>query len=448
MKINFREPCLSFPAFLVSFLLFFFSSCSTQKKISRQAREILLSETAIRHGHIGISIYDPATNKYLYEHQADQYFIPASNTKLFTLYAGMKYLDDSLVGIRYAQKRGCTTIYPTGDPTFLHPSFPQQPVMHFLQQQDSIDFCTQYFSDNLGKGWAWEDYMEPFMAQRSEMPVYGNTARIYKTKDSFSIIPGNITLHQPNNLPYSLEHDVAIYRLWNFNEIVLTAVPGNATNDVYEIPFTTGNYDVPGFISDTLHKVIHVVSNPVSDSIDFNDKRLHKIYSQPSDSVFRFMMHRSDNFFAEQTLLMASQEHLGQFLVQEFIDSLLKTDLRDVPQKPRWVDGSGLSRYNLFTPQDFVYILNKMKNEFGLERLKKILPTGGQGTLKNYFISDSAFIYAKSGTLSNNCALSGFLLTKKSKWVIFSVLVNNYMASSTTVRRAVEKFVGFIRDTY
>ena len=61
------------------FLLF---SCSVTKQISRQADTILLKDSAIRQGHIGISIYEPATGKYWYEHNATQYFIPASNTKL------------------------------------------------------------------------------------------------------------------------------------------------------------------------------------------------------------------------------------------------------------------------------------------------------------------------------------------------------------------------------
>jgi D-alanyl-D-alanine carboxypeptidase/D-alanyl-D-alanine-endopeptidase (penicillin-binding protein 4) len=160
------------------------------------------------------------------------------------------------------------------------------------------------------------------------------------------------------------------------------------------------------------------------------------------------MMHRSDNFFAEQSLLMVSNELLGIMNDEKIIDTLLKTDFKDLPQKPRWVDGSGLSRYNLFTPQDFVAILNKMKNEFGMERIKTILPTGGKGTISSYYKTETGYIFAKTGTLSGVVAFSGFLYTKKNKLLIFSVLVNNHQSSATDVRRAVEKFLQGVRNKY
>jgi serine-type D-Ala-D-Ala carboxypeptidase/endopeptidase (penicillin-binding protein 4) len=130
------------------------------------------------------------------------------------------------------------------------------------------------------------------------------------------------------------------------------------------------------------------------------------------------------------------------------IETILSTDLKDIPQKPKWVDGSGLSRYNLFTPQSFIYILNKMKDEFGMDRLKSILPTGGEGTLAAYYKKNAGFIFAKTGTLSNHCALSGFITTKKNKLLIFSVLANHYQTNATPVRKAVEKFLEDIREKY
>jgi D-alanyl-D-alanine carboxypeptidase/D-alanyl-D-alanine-endopeptidase (penicillin-binding protein 4) len=133
---------------------------------------------------------------------------------------------------------------------------------------------------------------------------------------------------------------------------------------------------------------------------------------------------------------------------QKMIDTLLRYDLAAIPQRPKWVDGSGLSRYNLFTPQSFVYILNKMKNDVGLDRLKNILPTGGEGSLSAYYQRDAGFIFAKTGTLSNHSALSGFIITKKNKLLIFSILANQYATRATPVRRAVEKFLTAIREKH
>jgi D-alanyl-D-alanine carboxypeptidase/D-alanyl-D-alanine-endopeptidase (penicillin-binding protein 4) len=172
------------------------------------------------------------------------------------------------------------------------------------------------------------------------------------------------------------------------------------------------------------------------------------IHSQPTDSVLKPMMHSSDNFFAEQVLLMVSHKFNISISDERVIDTLLKTDFKNLPQKPGWVDGSGLSRYNLFSPQDLVFVLNEMKNDFGIERIKNLFPTGNEGTLVNYYVSESGYIFAKTGTLSGVIALSGFLYTKKNKLLIFSVLVNNHRASGTQVRRAVERFIENLRNRY
>ena len=117
--------------FLILTSYFFLTSCSIQKQISRSAKDDVLSNKALTTAHVGISIFDPAVNKYLYNYQGDKYFVPASNTKIPTCYAAMKYLGDSLVGLRYAGNFEQMTIQPTGDPTFLHPDFKTQKVYQF-----------------------------------------------------------------------------------------------------------------------------------------------------------------------------------------------------------------------------------------------------------------------------------------------------------------------------
>lgn len=159
------------------------------------------------------------------------------------------------------------------------------------------------------------------------------------------------------------------------------------------------------------------------------------------DTLIRSLMLRSDNHMAEQLLLMAARARLGYMREDILIDSMLSADLKDIPQKPRWADGSGASRYNLFTPESFVYLLEKMRREFGFERIRHLLPTGGEGTLSKYYLDIPGSIYAKTGTLSNNQALSGFLITKKGRLLEFSVMVNHYKGPARPVRQRVEAFL-------
>ncbi len=436
------------------FLFIAISAKSQQKQIGKLARNILFNNEAIATGHIGISIYDPAADKYLFNHNASHYFIPASNVKLFSLYAGMKYLGDSLVAARVEEGWDGVNIYGTGDPTFLHPDFTFQSLYNYIKsikgrkvtliQNEDYDHIGALMT--YGKGWMLDDYNSNDMAERSFFPIYGNLCTfLFDSSNSLKVSPPYFKDYMRRDKTDSAFSTINREISGNIFDI------SGAKKNILTIPFKTQeSYGVNKFET-------NIIANLLSDTLGYKitqattgkqNKNLKPIYSQPSDSLFKPMMHRSDNFFAEQTVLMASNEYLGYMSDEKMIDTILNTTLKDMPQKPKWVDGSGLSRYNLFTPQSFVYILNKMKNEFGLQRMKNILPTGGKGTISNYYKDIAGFIYAKTGTLSNNCALSGYLITEKGKLLIFSVLVNNYITGATPVRRAVAQFLQLIRQKY
>jgi D-alanyl-D-alanine carboxypeptidase/D-alanyl-D-alanine-endopeptidase (penicillin-binding protein 4) len=159
----------------------FLISCSVSTKISKSAKNTVLNAAPLKTAHIGISIYDPETGKYLYNYQGDKYFVPASNTKIPTCYAAMKYLGDSLVGLRYSMENNYLKLYPSGDPTFLHPDFKRQPVFDFLNGSKRSMFLVSRIEDDFqkyGSGWSWNDYNEYYMAERSVFPFYGNVFTI------------------------------------------------------------------------------------------------------------------------------------------------------------------------------------------------------------------------------------------------------------------------------
>lgn len=88
--------------FYFACLLFLASSCKVQKSvqqssnaaqnstlqsnnsIEQQAKALILEKPELLPAHVGISLYDPTSKKYLYNYQSNKYFIPASNTKIFT----------------------------------------------------------------------------------------------------------------------------------------------------------------------------------------------------------------------------------------------------------------------------------------------------------------------------------------------------------------------------
>jgi serine-type D-Ala-D-Ala carboxypeptidase/endopeptidase (penicillin-binding protein 4) len=413
-------------------------SCSPARKIGQWAKRDVINDSALRSAHVGISVFDPASASFLYNYQGDKYFVPASNTKLPSCYAAMKYLGDSLPGLRYEQRGNELYIAPTGDPTFLHPEFATQRVYDLLKSTDlKINLSLLSWKDERwGSGWSWNDYSESYMPERSALPVYGNVVR-FSGNNGVQVVPSffkkGVVIKDPtsnSSTAVNVNRDIASNRF---------VVEGQVQGRPVETPYFTDNSQLAvELLADTLHKQVYLVNEPMTPN--------RIIYSQPTDSMLKPMMHRSDNFFAEQSLMMVGQKVLGEMNDARIINRLLDTDLKDLPQKPHWVDGSGLSRYNLFTPQDMVTILNKMRLEFGIERMKEILPTGNEGTLTNYYKNETGYVFAKTGTLSGVVAFSGYLFTKKNKLLIISVLVNNHQASATAVRRAVEKFVEQVRE--
>lgn len=442
--------CIKRTSFIL-FASFCFVSCSLQQKISKLATRFVIQDSSLRTAHVGISIYEPASGRYWYNYQGDKYFVPASNTKIPTCYAAMKYLGDSLVGASVSfSKDSVLEIFPAGDPTFLNTEFRYQPVYEKMKQQKKIIlFIHHWQEERWGSGWAWNDYDASYMAERSVLPLYGNQISFLLSKDTLKTVPQIQTIRYDTGIGF---HPITrtiqtpkfrVERLLDDNMFYLKSAENTFNRS--SIPFRTSISFIRQLLEDTLKAEI-VPAAVAPAYLPIPQKKI--IYSQPTDSLLKPMMHRSDNFFAEQTLLMVSNELLGVMNDEKIIDTLLKRDFKDLPQKPRWVDGSGLSRYNLFTPHSLVAILNKMKNEFPMERIREIFPTGGEGTLNNYYVTDSGSIYAKTGTLSGVVALSGFLYTKKGKLLIFSTLVNNHRASAAAVRRAVEKFIQHVRNNY
>ncbi|MFO7923158.1 MAG: D-alanyl-D-alanine carboxypeptidase [Bacteroidales bacterium] len=467
---NILIALLRLPFIILGVFTVITGSCTSTRYLGRTAiPDRFLDDPAITDTHVGIAIYDTDRNEYIYTRNSDKFFVPASNTKIATLYAGLKYLGDSIPGIRFAEHNDTIFLQATGDPTFLLLDFPRQPVFNFLQRAEKplVFFEPLWETGALGYGWSWDDYLGYYMPERSPFPVYGNII-IWAQRDmaglnedvkityvsSYPRHPWPVEIMAGTNDKFEVRRPVTL------NEY--SVFPGMEGDRELFVPYVTDGMSAAlELLSDTLNRDIvlmherpDLLNQPDIDCLpDMPDLsefpfrhdpsyQFNIIYSRAADSLFMPMMLYSDNFFAEQTMLMVSNKLFGVMDEALLIEYLLENDLREIPDKPRWVDGSGLSRYNLFSPQSFVWLLEKMTDEFGFERISHLLPSGNEGTLENFYQDEKGKIFAKTGTLSGNAiALSGFLITGKGRTLIFSVLVNNHNKDSNDVRRATETFL-------
>jgi len=110
-------------------------------------------------------------------------------------------------------------------------------------------------------------------------------------------------------------------------------------------------------------------------------------------------------------------------------------------------DGSGLSSHDLVTPRATAQLLAYATKQPWFAQWKAALPVGGEdGTLSSRFpdapLKDHLF--AKTGTLGESRALSGYLDTASGKQVIFSIMVDDHAPNGSKDREVMDKIVAAI----
>jgi D-alanyl-D-alanine carboxypeptidase/D-alanyl-D-alanine-endopeptidase (penicillin-binding protein 4) len=421
------------------FAVFILTSCSTTKKIDTAFK----NAEAFKQGFSGLAVYDPSENKMIYQRYSDKYFTPASNTKLLTFYAGLKVLGDSIPALKYVVKNDSLIFWGTGDPSFLYPDLPESMVYQFLKNsKEKLYYLPPVFNEaHFGPGWAWDDYNSYYSVERSAFPIYGNYVK-------FDFIPGlDIPMSSPSFFEDKLviEPDASpeIIRDPAANIFRHKSFIGNKGFSQI-VPFKYSPELFVKLLADTLKKPVEIIRQKTE---GFSDMKT--LYSLPADSLYKTMLQQSDNFIAEQILFLVSGKISDSLKTDLAIDHIKENFLQDLPDEPFWVDGSGLSRYNLVTPRSMVKLLEKISREVPQKRLSKLIATGGKsGTIKNSYVADEPYIFAKTGTLRNNHSLSGYLKARSGKVLIFSFMNNNYTVPSSEIKKQMELILRKIYEKY
>ena len=406
--------------------------CSPARRIVRELR----TSSAYTNQFIGVSVYDPATGRFLIQHNADRPFTPASNTKLFSFYAGLLNLPDSLPVLRYVVRGDSLIFWGTGNPRLLHPDLPDNTALTFLRNRPERLFfsAANYTGPRFGPGWSWDDYTDDYSPELSPLPLYGNVVRFSdgcsnprRFMDSLRLAPADNAAKTVRRAEFS-------------NQFVRPAV-GKLTEQ--DVPFRWSAGLAAQLLADTLHRPVGVVQLSVP-----ADTRM--LRGMAADSVYKRMLQVSDNLFAEHVLFMIAVERSADRLdpanqLRRMADSVLRYPAASA----KWVDGSGLSRYNLFTPNILIDLLTKIAAIVPQQRLFTLLPAAGQsGTLQGMALAGKPYVFAKSGSMSGVYNLSGYIQTKRGKLLYVSVMTNNFTKPVSAIRRQTADLLTQIHERF
>ena len=403
--------------------------------------------------YVGFKLYDPLKDKVIAAHLEDKFMTPASNTKLFTFYTGLQMLEDRVPVMKYIVSGDSLIFWGTGNPLLFHPEVSDNTVIEFLKRREEKLFywSRPTIEERFGPGWGWDDFQGYYSAEKSVFPIYGNStiSFIDRSEKTINIVPKRLAASFRERIKTDSSLNNSIRRSESLNEYEFEFGLPDSLQEASDIdtlirPFRYSDDLFRQLLSDTLKQAVR----PYEDIPDFNNSNL--VYGAPIDTLYKHMLQPSDNLLAEQILMMASDQISDTLSTSKAIEYAKEHYFNDWTDELVWVDGSGLSRYNMFTPRSIIELLKSLKEEVGYDRLFHLLPAGGvSGTIKDWYAGDpEPHVFAKTGTVRNNHSLSGFIKTRKGKVLIFTFMVNHYTKSTDEVRKSMQIMLEKIHKAY
>lgn len=412
----------------------------------------------------------------IYSRDAHNYFIPASNVKLFTTAAALQRLG-SQFQIR-------TSVYPTiagglrvigrGDPSLT--DIQLQALAKQLKQQQIHRISQLVAEDNYFQGaivnpsWQWEDIHADYGAPVNSLILNQNTVKL-------TAIPQQVG--QPLRLNWS---DLREGMQWQIeNEAIAVPAAKSSLNVSRDsgaaILKVTGKMgiDAPSesinlaVVDPKAHFLRHfqrslaqagITLSPGDELVQQQDRQsflgwreIAFVASPPLSELLVETNQQSNNLYAEALLrilgvrvqLTPTTRSTAEIGLQNVKETL--TTLGVDPTGYVLADGSGLSRQNLASPVAIAQTLRAMANSPLASVYRTSLPVAGvSGTLKSRFQGTTAqgIVLAKTGTMSGVVALSGYINPPNYEPLVFSIIVNQSDQPGSVLRQTIDRLVLFL----
>src|SRR5216684_1222622 len=435
------------------------SACCGQKKRDAATKkaaakltvraETLLGTGPTSKGEWGLLIVDAESGETLYEQNADKYFVPASNMKLFTTALALAKLGPEYRFHTTLESRGTIssegvlggdlTLVGRGDPNLSNRKFPYElkeefdvpPEKILVELADALvaKGVKQISGDVIGddsyfprerypNGWEIDDMVWEYGAAISAIVVNDNTVALTLTPGEQAGNPVQAALN-PATPDFVVENNVTTSAADVKSDLALEEPAQHAAATLKRLLEERG-VKVAG-VARARHDHAELGGDPVV---------LAEHVSVPLGDALKLINKISQNLHTEMLLRTAARQS-GPWATT---DDLMKipadfyATAGIAPGDVIQTDASGLSRHDLVTPRAIVTLLAFAQKQpwFGLYYAS--LPVAGvDGTLEDRMKNTPAAgrIHAKTGSVEHVRTLSGFAETPSGRRLIFSFLSNN-----------------------
>jgi D-alanyl-D-alanine carboxypeptidase/D-alanyl-D-alanine-endopeptidase (penicillin-binding protein 4) len=460
-----------------------FTSAEPQAPVRELDRDLdkLLADPVLQRGIWGILVKSLTSNDTLFAVNPRRLLLPGSNVKIATLAAAAEQLgweysyETRLLGVGQIQLGvldGDLLVVGSGDPsiddwdgaaTRLFQEWADQLKAKGITSVNGrlVGDDNSFDDEPLGSGWAWDDLDSSFATGVGALQFNQNTARLTITPGAAVGEAANITVAGPG-APLGVSNQMITSAAGVPPSIITRRLPGSSLIVVTgsipvgsEAAFRNVSVDNPTlyFINQLRDALVANgidISGPAIDIDELSDPPnredgvlllTHK--SPPLSTLATTMMKMSQNLYAETLLktlggsAQPATTEAGRKSVQTVLTGW-QINSADIVI----ADGSGLSRYNLATPEALVAILTRAARDARVKgSYEATLPVAGRdGTLefrmRGTAAEDNA--HAKTGSLSNVRVISGYVRSSDGEPLVFSIIANNFGAQAANAVEATE----------
>lgn len=479
MKV-FLSVLLTF-SFIYSYNQVFTGDSLYIKKVSK-----ILTDSSWQGAIVAITAKDLTENKLLIDYNGSLKLTPASIIKLITTGAALHILspsyrfktefyytgdiqDSILNGNVYIKGYGDPTLYSRFFKSFYEKHSPFDSLALILKSKGikyingKIIGDAGFFDYNLPiSTWVVGDVANYFGASPCGLNIFNNEYSLYfKTDDTIApaklinIIPENMAIDIKNNLyggKVSNDQSIIYGDLFDSTRIVVGLIP--LKSDSFEVRGSIPNPPLLAayLLQEFLKKYFIEVAYDPEFRMEYNnindttEKKvlIYEHYSPNLSQIINITNLYSINLFAENITRLCGYKQYKSTTTESGTLAINRF-WKNITGEMLLYDGSGLSRFNGVSTQQFISVLDFMYNKSSYKQTfyNSLAIAGESGTLSKMFLHSKAKgkVFAKTGTMTNIRSLAGYIKTQNKHTIAFTIIVNNCPQPSNWIKEKIEQIV-------